>query len=175
MPRYVAFLRAVNVGGRVVKMDQLREIFAELGLSGVETFIASGNVLFESRAKPAALEARIERALEEGLGYPVPTFVRTFPELQDVVEGLPAYEAIDLAQVCFLKEAPTAAARTALAALETPDFTFHFGAREFYWMLRVRQSVLRVNPKHLERAVGGPYTARSINTVQRLLLKSQLP
>ena len=172
MPRYVAFLRAVNVGGRVVKMDQLREIFAELGLSGVETFIASGNVLFESRGKPAALEARIERALAVGLGYPVPTFVRTFPELQGVVEGLPVYEAIDLAQVCFLKQSPTAAARKALAALETPDFTFHFGAREFYWMLRVRQSVLRVNPRHLERAVGGPYTARSINTVQRLLLKS---
>jgi uncharacterized protein (DUF1697 family) len=175
MPRYVAFLRAINVGGHMVKMDRLREIFAELGLSGVETFIASGNVLFESRAKPAALEARIERALHDALGYEVATFLRTFPELQAVVEALPRYDEIDLAQVCFLKEAPSAAARKALVALETPDFTFHFGAREFYWMLRVRQSVLRVNPKHLERAVGGPYTARSINTVQRLLLKSQLP
>lgn len=172
MPRYVAFLRAINVGGHMVKMDRLREIFAELGLSGVETFIASGNVLFESRAKPAALEARIERALHDALGYEVATFLRTFPELQGVADGLPAYDAIDLAQVCFLKESPGAAARKALKALETPDFTFHFGAREFYWMLRVRQSVLRVNPKHLERAVGGPYTARSINTVQRLLQRS---
>jgi uncharacterized protein (DUF1697 family) len=169
MPRYVAFLRAINVGGHMVKMDQLREIFAELGLSGVETFIASGNVLFESRAKPPALESRIEGALEQALGYPVPTFVRTFPELQRIVDELPAYDAIDLAQVCFLKAAPATAAQRALKALETPDFTFHFGAREFYWMLRVRQSVLRINPKHLERAAGGPYTARSINTVERLL------
>ncbi len=171
MPRYVAFLRAVNVGGRVVKMDQLREILAELGLSRVETFIASGNVLFESRAKPASLESRIEAALEAALGYAVPTFVRTFPELQRIAAERPAGDDIDLAQVCFLKGAPGAAAQRALKALETPDFTFHFGAREFYWMLHRRQSVLRVNPKHIERAAGGPYTARSINTVQRLLAR----
>ena len=54
MPRYIAFLRAVNVGGRIVKMDELREHFAAAGFSDVETFIASGNVIFSSSAKSTA-------------------------------------------------------------------------------------------------------------------------
>lgn len=58
MQRYIAFLRAINVGGHTVKMDRLREIFEALGFSNVETFIASGNVVFETTARdPAALEA----------------------------------------------------------------------------------------------------------------------
>ena len=49
MPRYITFLRAINVGGHTVKMDRLREIFESLGFANVETFIASGNVVFERR------------------------------------------------------------------------------------------------------------------------------
>ena len=59
MPRYVAFLRAVNVGGRLVKMDELRGLFGEAGLRDVETFIASGNVIFSTTATAtAALEQK---------------------------------------------------------------------------------------------------------------------
>ena len=58
--KYDAFLRAINVGGHVVKMEMLRAYFEALGLSKVETFIASGNVIFESRAKLESLQARIE-------------------------------------------------------------------------------------------------------------------
>ena len=56
MTHYVALLRGINVGGHVVKMDRLRALFAEAGLSGAQTFIASGNVLFSSatRSVPAA-------------------------------------------------------------------------------------------------------------------------
>src|SRR6185369_8391120 len=62
MPKYVAFLRAINVGGHVVKMDQLRALFEALGFANVETFIASGNVIFDSKSKNvAALERKIDR------------------------------------------------------------------------------------------------------------------
>ena len=54
MPRCIAFLRAVNVGGRLVKMDALRSAFEALDLADVSTFIASGNVLFETRARQHA-------------------------------------------------------------------------------------------------------------------------
>ena len=67
--RYVALLRAVNVGGRTVKMDRLRTLFEELKLRNVETFIASGNVIFESTAGASALESRRAR-LEGGLDAP---------------------------------------------------------------------------------------------------------
>ena len=51
--RFVAFLRAINVGGRNVKMEQLRRIFESIGLTNVETVIASGNVVFDAKAKSA--------------------------------------------------------------------------------------------------------------------------
>lgn len=63
MARHVALLRAINVGGRTVKMDVLRGACEALGLTSVETFIASGNVIFESRARAAVLEEKIETHL----------------------------------------------------------------------------------------------------------------
>jgi hypothetical protein len=81
MPRHIAFLRAINVGGHTVKMDQLRTLFEELGLKDVETFIASGNVIFRSPAKSASLESKIERHLHRALGYEVDTFIRTDGEV----------------------------------------------------------------------------------------------
>lgn len=53
MPSHVAFLRGINVGGHRVKMDRLRGLFGEMGSEGVSTFIASGNVHFNSEATDA--------------------------------------------------------------------------------------------------------------------------
>ena len=85
MPKYIAFLRAINVGGHTVKMDQLREVFEQCGFKNVETFIASGNVIFDSTSKnPKALEKKIEAALLKAFGYEVHTFLRTPGELTAV-------------------------------------------------------------------------------------------
>ena len=83
MTRYIAFLRAINVGGHVVKMDALRGLFESLGFSNVETFIASGNVLFETNLN-GNLEKKIESKLREALGYDVATFIRTDAELKAI-------------------------------------------------------------------------------------------
>ena len=77
MTRMVALLRAVNVGGRKLPMADLRQICAEMGWEGVSTYIQSGNLLFSSSGKPAANEAALERAIEEGSGMKVPVMVRT--------------------------------------------------------------------------------------------------
>ncbi|MFJ5232343.1 DUF1697 domain-containing protein [Kitasatospora sp. NPDC088391] len=84
METYIAFLRAVNVGGRTVRMERLRELFAGLGLADVRTYIQSGNVFFraEAGADRAALAGRIEAALAEGLGWPVPVMLRTVEEVE---------------------------------------------------------------------------------------------
>jgi len=75
MERYFAFLRAINVGGRSVEMNKLSEIFEKRGLEAVDTYIASGNVLFESETKDtAALTSVIEKNLKKSLGFDVPTF-----------------------------------------------------------------------------------------------------
>ena len=69
MPKLVAFLRAINVGGHNVKMTDLCAIFAKLGLNEAESFIASGNLIFTAPRAPAkVLEQKIEAALAASLG-----------------------------------------------------------------------------------------------------------
>jgi uncharacterized protein (DUF1697 family) len=91
MFKFIAFLRAINVGGgRTVKMQSLREVFEALGFSRVATFIASGNVVFETRTKKIkTLERKIEGALKEALSYEVRTFVRVEAELAKIANYRP--------------------------------------------------------------------------------------
>ncbi|MFC9329127.1 DUF1697 domain-containing protein [Kitasatospora sp. NPDC057015] len=87
---YIAFLRAVNVGGRTVTMERLRALFTELGLSGVRTYIQSGNVFFHtSESDRAKLTRRIEEHLEDSLGYAVPTMLRTVGEVERLLAADP--------------------------------------------------------------------------------------
>ena len=111
MPKLIAFLRAINVGGHTVKMDELRRIFASLGFSAVETFIASGNVIFETSLEPGrALEQHIEGGLKEALGYPVATFIRTPAELAEIVHfqpfPQPVLDAAAALNIAFLPTDP---------------------------------------------------------------------
>jgi uncharacterized protein (DUF1697 family) len=84
---YIALLRGVNVGGHVVKMERLRELFMELGFTHVRTYIQSGNVFFEETAQidREILTQTIEQHLRQALGYEVPVFLRTIPELEQIV------------------------------------------------------------------------------------------
>ncbi|MFD0407537.1 DUF1697 domain-containing protein [Kitasatospora sp. NPDC127116] len=87
---YIAFLRAVNVGGRTVRMERLRALFTELGLGNVRSYIQSGNVFFSTdEPDRAALTARIEEHLEQALGYPVPALLRTVDEVAGLLAAEP--------------------------------------------------------------------------------------
>ncbi|MFB7910114.1 DUF1697 domain-containing protein [Kitasatospora sp. NPDC059146] len=88
--RYIAFLRAINVGGRTVKMERLRALFTELGLADVRSYIQTGNVFFRTdEPDRAALTARIEAHLEQALGYPVPVLLRTVDEVAALLAAEP--------------------------------------------------------------------------------------
>jgi len=91
MSRYIALLRAINVGrGRTVKMESLRQLFESLGFAKVATFIASGNVVFEATTKNVRLlEKKIEKRVREALGYEVAVFIRTDAELAEIAKYKP--------------------------------------------------------------------------------------
>ena len=174
MNRHVALLRAINVGGHIVKMSVLRECFESLGFREVETVIASGNVLFTaSSTDAAALERRIERHLARELGYEVTTFLRSPAELAAIAAhrpfpDVPAVAAGQSLSVAFLKSAPAAPARAALLELRTPTDEFHVHRREAFWLCRGRTSDSKVSGARLEKAAGGPATVRNITTVRKL-------
>lgn len=93
MKKYIAFLRGINIGGHRVKMEHLRELFAELNFENVRNYIQTGNIFFETfETDRAILTAQIERHLFENLGYEVPTFLRSVEEIESAVELNPFNE-----------------------------------------------------------------------------------
>jgi len=89
--RYVAFLRAVNVGGKgIVSMAAIREALVALGLSDVRTYINSGNVIFSTRTSAIQpLTARIEKALEQHTGMAIKVLVTDHKTLKKMVDAIP--------------------------------------------------------------------------------------
>jgi len=176
MTRHVAFLRAINVGGHTVKMDRLRALFEELRLGNVETFIASGNVLFDSASKSTAtLEARIERHLEQALVYEVATFIRPLDSLADVVASHPfsTFEEDGHAlSIGFLKAPYDAERGRRLSALQNDYDEFHLREREVYWLCHGRMSDSKVWGTALDKALAAQATFRNITTVRKLAAKS---
>ncbi|HEX6068500.1 MAG TPA: DUF1697 domain-containing protein [Longimicrobiaceae bacterium] len=176
MPRYVAFLRAINVGGHTLKMERLRALLEELPLENVSTFIASGNVLFDAvEGDVGALERRIDRHLERALGYEVGTFIRTPEELAGVSRH-PPFQPDELERggtlyVSFLSSPPPDGTAERVAALSTAVDDLRLHGRELYWLCAVGIGRTEVKGPQLGRVLGRPSTMRNINTVRRILAK----
>jgi uncharacterized protein (DUF1697 family) len=176
MPRYIAFLRAINVGGHTVKMDRLRAIFESLGFANVETFIASGNVVFETAAlDTAALETRIATALQAALGFEVATFIRTEAELARIAahEAFPpsALATAQALNIAFLEGPLDAEAVRKLMVLKTEIDDFSTHEREVYWLCRKKQSESTFSNAVLEKTLSRQATFRGANTVQKMAAK----
>jgi len=180
--RHVAFLRAINVGGHTVKMDHLRSLFEAMGLSNVETFIASGNIIFDSTTESAAtLEKRIEDHLRDALGYSVATFLRSISDLADIAEYWPSPgmesgdEATDAARpglyVAFVAHSPGDDASQKLLSFTTDVDEFHVHGREVYWLCRTRMSDSKFSGALLERTLGMQATIRNATTVRKIVAK----
>jgi uncharacterized protein (DUF1697 family) len=86
MARFVAFLRGINVGGRVVKKEKLQEAFLSLGFQNVVTYKQSGNIIFETSASIECARTKIEEKLRGMLGYDVAVFIRTIAQLKSIIE-----------------------------------------------------------------------------------------
>jgi uncharacterized protein (DUF1697 family) len=174
MPKYVAFLKAINVGGHVVKMDTLRELFSALKFSNVETFIASGNVIFETKSTAdQKLEQKIERHLQKALGYEVATFVRSIEEIQAISVYQPfSSEMLKTAHavhVGLMRSALSAADLQQAKSCASDADDFHVSGREVYWLCRISTADSKF-PKQFEK-VAGPATYRSVKTMIRLTAK----
>ncbi len=172
MPQYIAFLRAINVGGRTVKMTKLREIFESLGLTDVETFIASGNVIFKSRSTNAdVLEKKIEQQLEKVLGFEVATLIRSPTELAAIVDFQP-FPGADTPgsslYVGLLKSAPDAETRNKVRALGTSNDEFLVEGRELYWLCRTRMMESIASGVLLEKTTKVRATFRNVTTLRKL-------
>ncbi|MEP6911613.1 MAG: DUF1697 domain-containing protein [bacterium] len=174
MPKYIAFLRAINVGGHTVKMDHLRTLFEALGFSNVETFIASGNVIFDSKSKNTrALEKKIEAFLQASLGYAVVTFIRSTDEVATIA-GYEPFKVADpngdrnVLYIAFLADTPAEEAKKKLLSFATENDELHVSGREVYWRSHKKMSESEFSGARLEKILGMPATLRNSTTIKRL-------
>jgi len=165
--KYVAFLRAINVGGKhVVKMTDLKRLFETMGFTNVETFIASGNVIFDAKK---ASESKIEAALRSALGYEVRTFLRTPTELARIAA---LKDEDGTLYVGFMVDEANAEAKQKVKALCTPLDTLHADGKEVYWLCRAeRFSDTKISGAAVEKALGQATTLRNITTIRKIAAK----
>lgn len=174
MPQYVAFLRAINVTGRFIKMAVLAEHVRVLGHANVSTYINSGNVLFQSRQLSTdRLAVSMQEGLEPLLGFCSEVFVRSVPQLQAVAARAAALRnrvgPDGEVNVAFAQRALTQDDLAALEPLRNAQDDFELGEHELYWMCQSRQSASKFSNAVLERKLRLRSTLRRGTMLQGLL------
>ncbi len=177
MTKLILFLKAINVGGHTVKMDHLKKLFEKMGFENVETFISSGNVVFEIKSKSIeSVKKKIEAGLEKSLGYKVATFIRTIAEIKAVSE-YKAFKDSDLNNennslyIGFLDSAPSKENQNKVKAMQDAANEFHFNKSELYWLCRKNFSDSGIIGKTLEKALGMETTIRNSTTIRKIVLR----
>lgn len=178
MTVYASMLRGINLGGRRIKMDDLRRVYAEAGLEEPQTLLQSGNVVFRTGAgAPAIVARRIEAAIEAGFGFRAGVVLRTADELRAVLSRNPfpeqATEKPNWLLVSFLAGEADAAGAEKLAGYDVAPDAFVVDGREVY--LRYAEGVARskLNKVPFDRLLGAMGTARNWNTVEKLLAMTE--
>jgi uncharacterized protein (DUF1697 family) len=166
VPRQIALLRGVNVGGnKRVEMARLRALLEELGYRDVRTYVNSGNAVFSG---PTRSEQHLEAALAKAFGLEVPVVLRTRDELADIVEANPLAEiATDPA-----KHVVIFCAGEASTELDPADFapeTFHVRGREVYLWAPGGIGTSPLAKVLATKSLGDKSTARNWRTVEKLL------
>jgi len=170
--RFLALLRAVNVGGRKLPMAELKALCGELGWSDVATYIQSGNLLFSAPGKPAELEAQLERAIAARFGYHSDVMIRSTPEWARLVAENPFPEAAEaepnrlLAGLAKHPIAPGAADAIAARAAAGERVAQTADALWFHYAEGVGTS--KITPALIDKAAGSPVTARNWRTLLKL-------
>lgn len=180
MTRYVALLRGINVGGRrLIKMQDLVRICTGAGLKNVRTYIASGNVIFDSpSANKAGLVKKIEKALRAALGYDVTVVLRTVSELEHLVKSNPfkKYEASKDVMLCvvFLADEPKTKPKLPLVSLTDNLEVFEVADRAACVVLRRKKNGWFGFPNNfVEKQFSVAGTTRQWSSVIKILKAAQ--
>jgi uncharacterized protein (DUF1697 family) len=177
MATHIALLRGVNVGGNMLKMERVREIFDGLGFNDASTYVQSGNVLFSSKGSAADLAARIEKVLTEVARLPVSVIIRTPAQLQRIIAANPFATEAGVApkalHVTFLAGAAPKAGLAALTKLQSGEDRWHAAGTEIYLCCPNGYGRTKLNNTALERALGVRATTRNWNTVTTLHAMAQ--
>jgi uncharacterized protein (DUF1697 family) len=175
MTKYVAFLRGINVGGkRLIKMEDLRRVVESIGLKNVRTFIASGNVLFEtSQTNRDALARKIEKKLLTAFGHDVPVVLQTIDELKDLLRAGPFKKIRPSAEVMMcvtlLVAEPKGPKLPHKSAIENLEVLAIRNRAAFILCRRKKNGMFSFPNNFFEKEFGVVATTRQWNTINRIV------
>jgi uncharacterized protein (DUF1697 family) len=170
MKRYIAFLRAINVGGTtIIKMSDLKRMFESFGLENVETFIQTGNVIFDTdESKAPVLEEQIEDQLAKAFGKRLRLFVRTTREVAAMVEACPFDpQPGETAYVAILEKKPDKKSIDTLLSFSSEAEDFAVVGKEVFNLRRNRDASVFSN-NFVEKKLGVAGTTRNLTTIKKL-------
>lgn len=174
MSRYIAILRGINVGGkRKILMKDLKEIFSELGFSNIQTYVQSGNVVFDTEKEQNSekLEKSIEDAIARKYDFSVTTIVRSSEDLRNIISKNPFHpETADLNQhyLVFLKDLPETDNIEKLEKFDTPD-DFRIIENHIFIKYTTRYSDSKLSNNFFENKLKVPASTRNWKTVLKLV------
>jgi uncharacterized protein (DUF1697 family) len=163
MTAYVALLRAINVGGRKLLMDELKAIGAELGFGSPRTFIASGNLLFTSGDPEDKVQTLLEKRLGEHMGADVPILIRTAAEMEAVAEGNPFAGEFEGNRVVAIFLNQPLSAQALKEAKNQADERLAMGKREVYIAYPSGMADSKLRIPGAEKG-----TARNMNSISKM-------
>jgi uncharacterized protein (DUF1697 family) len=171
---YVALLRGINLGGhKIVKMDQLRKMFEEMGFAEVKTYIQSGNVVFNAPARdPVSLAKKIEEKIVRQFGFPVPVLVKTAAELGEVIRNNPLVKEKDVdvskLHVTFLASIPEKSVLKMLDGIDAAKDRFCCLGQAVYLYCPNGYHATKFGNNVLEKMLKVGTTTRNWRTVNQL-------
>jgi uncharacterized protein (DUF1697 family) len=175
MPVIVSMLRGVNlVNHNRIKMDTLRALYESLGLRDAQTYVASGNVVFRTKAQSlTALAERIASAIEKDFGFRPRVILRTISELKDALARNPfrTRRGIEPSKllVMFLESHPAAEALDQVLKIKADPEEMHIQGREVYIYFPNGMARPKLSWVTVEKKLKIAGTGRNWNTVNKLL------
>ena len=170
--RHVALLRGINVGGKAkLPMKELSAIFATAGAMDVQTYIQSGNVIFEA-AEPQAVVAQVTAQIARVYGYPGRIVLRSAAELAAACKENPFAKAgapVETLHAYFLADWPDTAAVKALDPERSPGDSFAVKGREVFLHLPQGMARTKLTNIYFDSKLRTVSTARNWNTVRKLI------
>lgn len=179
MNTYISILRGINVGGlRIIRMGDLKSLYEKLGFRSVQTYIQSGNVVFQSeRPQTDEIAKMIEAGIKGSFGFDVPVVVIERTELTVIVSENPFLKdgTADISQlhVTFFAEAPEPGLFEQFFSLTTPGELFHAGKKVLYLYCPNGYGKIRLTNGFLETKLGVTATTRNWRTTGELANMAQ--
>ncbi|HAI76296.1 MAG TPA: DUF1697 domain-containing protein [Microscillaceae bacterium] len=173
MTTYIALLRGINVGGhRKIPMATLRQLCEALGWQKVQTYIQSGNLVFQSDDVPESLAVALQQAILNHFGFEVVVIIRTAGELMQVLEAYPWRDEAPEAQQYFTLLANEPDPSLPPVVVDAPE-KYHLDGLTVYLFCANGYGQTKMGNDFFERKLKQKATTRNRNTIVKLIEMAQ--